>query len=128
MRGANMDEKFEEYKKNFINQHCCYNEEISYEEYCKLDDTTKKEYEKNSSLDGTSGYYADEYYKHIPYNFSNSDELKLYLEMKSYEKNIKMQKSLEFMKNTMTFWLVLTIINLIGVIYMAVKISDFVGR
>jgi formate/nitrite transporter FocA (FNT family) len=47
------------------------------------------------------------------------------MSMKMLELSKSMEQKQNTMKNIMSFWLVLTIINLIGSICIAMKISDF---
>lgn len=116
-----MNDKFENYKKNFIEKNCYYEDKISGNEYFKLEDDSKKDYIKE--LEGNGEY---KYCKKISYTFNDSDELKLYMEMVNYKTNKNMNKNMGKMKNIMSFWLVLSIINLIGIIYMAGKISSII--
>lgn len=112
-----MNDVFENYKKEFIKENCYFTKTVSNEEYLRLDEEERKEYSLSSGIN-------DAYYKTIPYDFKNEEDLKLYITMQDSIKKEGMDKNINTIKNIIVFWFILTIINIIATIHTAVKINQ----
>lgn len=58
----------------------------------------------------------------------SDSELNQFISMKMFDMTESMVKNQDTIKNIMIFWLVLTIMSLIGMIYISVKIGEVFGR
>lgn len=125
-----MNKTFEKFKEKFLT-----NNELNYERICVSEEENKKLNDfaffsptaKEAKI--LNDYYKDVdergryFYKKVPADISD-EEIKQYAIMKSLEVLKSMDKKLDTIKNIMIFWLVLSIISIIGSIYTAVKIAE----
>ncbi|AJA48637.1 hypothetical protein CPAST_c25680 [Clostridium pasteurianum DSM 525 = ATCC 6013] len=104
-----MDNDVKVYKENLMKNIFYTEEEVSKEEYKKLDKDER--YTLGSDLGE-----GEKYYKKIPLNIDDS-ELALLIQLKIYERLEQIDNKQSTIKNIMVFWLIITIIGLsIGVI------------
>ena len=110
-----MDEKFKKYKNDFIRDNFfCTGCTIKEEQYKKYSDDEK------ADIYVEKGNQTTTYYKKDVFEL-NDEELGLCIKIENYELNKKTNNNVNTMKKIMLFWLALTIINLIGLIYLASK-------
>lgn len=112
-----MSEEFKKYKDNFMVNNFYNVEEIPEEEY-------------NSKAEDVKEYYYTElqgnnykYFKKTPEQLSN-EELNSFLQIRQFELTQQMDNKQNTIKNIMIFWMILTIINLIGSFYIISKIGS----
>lgn len=106
--------EYKEYKDKLIKDALSESKQITYDEYQKLDKPER--YKISHVMD-------DEHYQILKYNIPEED-LPLITQLKIYQKLEKMHCDQKTMKGIMIFWLILTIIGLIGVLYMCTKIGS----
>lgn len=103
-----MDNDVKVYKENLIENIFYKEEEITKEEYKKLDK------EERFTLGSDLGE-GEKYYKKMPLNIDDS-ELAPMIQLKIYEKLQQIDNKQETIKNIMVFWLIITIIGLAVVV------------
>ena len=121
-----MGTRFEQYRKKFIEENDFYEKEYLPEEE---QEELRKRFEENEIEDNPYEYERTEngfrFYVKKPAEVSESI-LNQYILMKTLDYTKAMDEKQNTMKNIMIFWLILTIINLIGLVFIAVKIGSAV--
>jgi len=111
-----MNANFKKYKDDFIdNNFYDMGCEVTHEEYQKSEDKEMYAYHDTGN--------EQKYYKKEVIELSD-EELALGIKIRNYDVNKKMNNNIDTIKKIMIFWLVLTIVNIIGVFYIVSKIAN----
>ncbi len=112
-----MNEQLKQYRGNYLQKNFFEKEEISLNEYILIEDSEKKNYGQEI-INGITKYY-----KKIEVELTD-EEFDLYLKIKNAEMLEQMNSKQTTMKNIMIFWLVLTIIGIVGIFIMVGMINS----
>lgn len=116
-----MANAYEQYKQDFLKNNLYEKVKISKKEYDSLENKDNTIIELN---DVTSDNI---YFRAVPIELSD-EEQNNFIFMKMFNNTKFLNEKISTMKNIMVFWLILTILSVIGSIYSAVKMAEVFSR